>query len=129
MTSINDPRRGYNAQTGKVEEFSLRRRPETSDADEWALWLEQHADYGIEFKAVQIAEALDSMHRGATNAALNRRSPDPIREELARALESAEPYVETLHSLLQTKSTRHSAWLIIRKIRAALSKHRTQGDE
>jgi hypothetical protein len=71
VTSINDPRKGYNARTGKVEEFSLRPRPQTSNADEWMLWLEQHAEYGIEFKAVQIAEALDSMHRGAFRAALN----------------------------------------------------------
>lgn len=39
-------------------------RPSDSNADAWAVWLEEHADSSTAFKAVQIATALDvSEHR------------------------------------------------------------------
>lgn len=34
-------------------------RPTDSNADAWNLWLEEHADSGNAYKAVQIATALD----------------------------------------------------------------------
>lgn len=34
-------------------------RPTTSHADDWQVWLEEHKDSGIEFIAVQIAEAIE----------------------------------------------------------------------
>lgn len=35
-------------------------RPTGNNADEWCLWLEEHAGHGNAYKAVQIAEALDA---------------------------------------------------------------------
>lgn len=79
MTSINDPRKIYDAQAGEAREWSPRLRPQTSNADEWALWLEAHYDYGIPFKAVQIAEALDSMWRGGFNAGLRQKQAADVK--------------------------------------------------
>lgn len=41
-------------------------RPGSSNADDWQLWLEQHAESDHAYKAVQIAEAIDeAQSRGA----------------------------------------------------------------
>jgi hypothetical protein len=41
-------------------------RPAGGNADDWQLWLEQNAESGLEYKAVQIAEAIDEAQaRGA----------------------------------------------------------------
>lgn len=34
-------------------------RPTTSDANEWQMWLQEHADSGTAFIAVQIVEAIE----------------------------------------------------------------------
>lgn len=40
--------------------FLANDRPAGNSADEWALWLEEHADSGNSYKGVQIAMAMDA---------------------------------------------------------------------
>jgi len=94
------------------------KRPITSNADEWQLWLQDHADSGDAYKAVQIAEAIDTA----------RLSSSKRIEELEKALERISrtptmPFPDAgAHSVAAWGSAVYLAWKQIQNIaRAALS--------
>jgi hypothetical protein len=62
--TVSDERAGAVAERSPEKERDrFVQRPTTSNADEWQLWLQDHAESGYAYKAVQIVEAIEEHQR------------------------------------------------------------------
>jgi hypothetical protein len=103
-------------------------RPTTSNADEWQLWLQAHAESGYAYKAVQIVEAIEEHQRAlarevyALAEATAERSSDLAMEDspeghysrgmiaeakgIARAINAIMPYSRDPSALADLREKR-----------------------